>query len=83
MMHVLGGDCAPPAWVVDSTVAKQGKYTPFGALVLPPDQLAARAPSDCVIFPWNFADEIARRAEQYVEQGGRLWTLIPDVRRVA
>lgn len=83
MMHVLGDGCRAPLWVVDSTLAKQGKYTPAGSLVLPPEELAARMPSDCVIFPWNFAEEIARRAAQYVEQGGRLWSLIPDVQRVA
>lgn len=80
LLHVL--DVRGPQWVVDSTPAKQGKYTPSGALVLPPSALDERLPSDCVIFPWNFADEIAGKAQRYIDSGGRLWALMPDVRRL-
>lgn len=81
LLHVL--DVRGPLWVVDSTPAKQGKWTPCGSLVLPPIELERRMPPDCVIFPWNFAREIAGKAQPYVEAGGRLWTLIPRVERVA
>lgn len=80
LLHVL--DVAGPRWVVDSTPAKQGKWTPSGALVLPPDALDERVPGDCVVFPWNFADEIAGKAQRYVASGGRLWALMPNVRRL-
>lgn len=80
LFHVIGH---APGWVVDSTPAKQQRWTPYGAVVLPPGELARRMPADCVVTSWNWSSTIKDRAKDYIEAGGRLWTLIPQPERLA
>jgi SAM-dependent methyltransferase len=72
-----------PSFIVDSTPAKQGRFAPgIGVPIVHPVVLDERQPTHCVVFAWNFASEIAAKAQRYVDGGGALWVPMPAPARI-
>ena len=83
LLNVLGLGRDQVPWVADVSPHKQGWFIP-GTLqeVVRPDRLTEAQPRACLIFPWNIADEIARRNPLYLERGGRFFVAVPALREV-
>ncbi|MGD9703650.1 MAG: class I SAM-dependent methyltransferase [Acidimicrobiia bacterium] len=65
-------------YVVDRNPHKQGKLMPGCRLpIRPVEVLLDDRPDDVVLLSWNFAEEIARQQQAYVEQGGRFIVPVP------
>jgi methylation protein EvaC len=81
MIQYCGIDHSNLDYMIDDAPAKQNYFTPgshfeiFGSSILseknPPDYL--------LIFAWSFFDEIARKNETYLTNGGRMIVPLPEV----
>jgi C-methyltransferase C-terminal domain/Putative zinc binding domain/Methyltransferase domain len=66
--------------VADGSSQKQGKFLPgTGIPVIAPDALAAYAPDDVLILPWNIAAEIDPIVRGLVP-AARRWVAVPELR---
>ena len=75
--HCDGRDPTLIAFIVDSTPAKQGKWSPGAHIpIVSPHFFLDHYPKHCIILPWNFASEIAGKEHQFVSEGGKFW--VPD-----
>ena len=69
--------------VADVSLEKQKRYIPVnGIKIISPEELAAEAPTDVVIFPWNIKNEIAKYLQENLGKGVRLWSVIPSLQEV-
>lgn len=69
--------------IADRNPAKQGKLLPGSHVpVVSPEALAAAAPDDVVILPWNIAREIAAELHSLCAAGTRLWTIGSHIRQL-
>jgi hypothetical protein len=69
--------------IADRNPAKQGKLLPGSHVpVVSPEALAAAAPDDVMILPWNLAPEISAELRALCAAGTRIWTVSPHVRRL-
>ena len=60
------------SFVVDRSPHKQGHLMPGVHIpIVAADQLVARAPDECLLLAWNFADEILAQQAEYRRLGGR------------
>lgn len=81
LLNYFGVDGDLLDFVVDRSLAKQGKFTPG-------KQLEIRIPEAlehvdyAVLLAWNFADEIVRQQADFVSKGGKFILPLPDVRVV-
>jgi SAM-dependent methyltransferase len=76
----------PPdiAFVVDSNIHKQGRYTPGSHLpIRPPEAILDARPDYLLILPWNLRDEIMRNLAYIRDWGAAFVIPIPRVRVVA
>ena len=55
------------AYMVDSTPEKQGRFTPFGVPVVPPQRLVDDPVANVLIFPWNWEKEIGAKLPENVK----------------
>jgi SAM-dependent methyltransferase len=55
----------PLVYVVDETPDKQGKLTPHGIPIVPPEHLAVDPPDGVVILAWNYAREIREKLRAF------------------
>jgi SAM-dependent methyltransferase len=55
----------PLVYVVDETPDKQGKCTPHGIPIVPPEHLAVDPPDGVVILAWNYAREIREKLRAF------------------
>lgn len=68
--------------VVDGSEAKQGKFLPGSHVpVAAPTDLAAAAPDDVLVLPWNIAPEIGRLVGELVP-GATSWIAVPEMRKI-
>jgi hypothetical protein len=68
-------------YVVDDTLAKQGKLYPGLRLPIVSRDALIRSPTDyMVILAWNFYDEIKTSLSGYLAGGGRLVCPLPTLR---
>jgi C-methyltransferase C-terminal domain/Methyltransferase domain/Putative zinc binding domain len=59
------------AWIADDNPLKQGLYTPGdGIPVVSRDRLDASAERYCLLFAWNFAEDIMRHSRSFTDSGG-------------
>lgn len=67
-------------YTIDDAPAKSGKYMPGVRIpIVSPEQLTfAEQPDYLVILPWNWADDIKRRAREFGYRGSFV-TLIPQI----
>jgi len=83
LANTCGLDPSLVAFVVDRSPHKQGKLMPGVRIPIePPEVLAERNPSHCVIFAWNLVDEIVEQQTEYTRNGGRFIVPIPKPRIV-
>ncbi len=65
-------------YVVDRNTHKQGKLVPGCRLpIRPAEVLLDEMPDDVFLLAWNFAAEIARQQQAYLDRGGRFWSPVP------
>jgi hypothetical protein len=82
-LNAVGEAARRLASVVDASPEKQGKYLPGShVLVIPPDDLAAMAPDDVLILPWNLQDEISGLVAERA-RSAESWVAIPEMHRVS
>jgi hypothetical protein len=68
--------------VVDGSEAKQGTFLPGSHVpVAAPSTLAAAAPDDVLILPWNIAPEISGLVAGLVPDAS-CWIAIPEMREL-
>ena len=81
LANFFGIDNGAIDFVVDRSTHKQGRYMPGARIPIhPPSELALNKPEYCLLFAWNFADEILEQQREYRENGGRFIVPIPNVR---
>ncbi len=69
------------SYVVDDTLAKQGKLYPGLRLPIVSRNALIRSPTDyCLVLAWNFYDEIKTSLSGYLAGGGRLVCPLPTLR---
>ena len=70
--------------IADASSEKQHRFMPpDGIKVISPSELFAAAPTDIVIFPWNIKPEIASYLRLNLDDGVRLWCVIPFMHEVS
>lgn len=75
----VGADLLP--FVVDAAPSKQGKFLPGSRIpVLAPEALSRESADVAVVLPWNLISEIRSQLTDFTNNGGRLVTVIPDIR---
>ncbi len=83
LLHAVGASVRDVAFVVDRSPHKQGRYLPNTAIpILAPEELARRRPDYAIVFAWNFAEEVIRQRQDYLDAGGRFVIPVPEVRVV-
>lgn len=71
-------------FMVDDASAKWGYYTPGSHIeVRSREHLTANPPDYLLVFAWAYLNEIARKCKDYLDQGGKLLTPLPEVRQVS
>lgn len=66
-------------FVVDRSLAKQGKFTPGKQLEIRCPEALEHA-DYAVLLAWNFADEIVRQQADFVSRGGKFILPLPEVK---
>jgi len=70
-------------FIVDDNPIRHGTVSPgHGIPVHAPALLYERRPAIVVALAWRFADQIARRHERYLQEGGRFVVPLPDFRAI-
>ena len=70
-------------FIVDSTPQKQGRISPGSDIpIVPESELLKRMPDYCIIFSWNFCNEIIANNKAYTEAGGKFIIPIPEIKIV-
>jgi len=68
-------------YIVDRSPLKQGRYTPGLRIpVVPPERLLTDHPDYCLLFAWNFADEVLEQQSEYRRRGGKFIVPLPEVK---
>jgi hypothetical protein len=81
LLNFCGIDTHLIPYTVDKNPLKEGLYTPGAHLpVLPVSTLIERQPDYVLILAWNFAEEIIRQQQAYIDLGGRFIVPIPNPR---
>lgn len=77
----LGADLVE--YVVDMSPLRSGKYVPGVSIpIVTPDLFHAQPPDYAIMTAWNYEEEIVRKEQAYLAQGGRFIVPLPDVRIV-
>jgi methylation protein EvaC len=67
-------------FISDTTPTKQGKYSPGTHIpVLPYERFCERYPDYALLLAWNHAEEIVAKEQDFLRQGGRFITFVPNV----
>jgi hypothetical protein len=70
-------------YVVDRSPYKKGQFFPVGRLpIFAPERLTADMPDYALMLTWNFADEIVRQQQGYLDKGGTFIVPVPAPRLV-
>ena len=81
MIQYCGIDRRHLDYMIDDAPAKTGYYTPGSHLEIFPSSVLQGndAPDYVVVFAWSFFDEIRKRNQRYLENGGRMILPLPEV----
>lgn len=81
LLNYFGIGCDLIDFVVDRSLAKQGKFTPGTQLeIFSPSKLIDEKISHALLLSWNFADEIMGQQKDFIAQGGKFIIPIPKVK---
>lgn len=70
-------------YVTEKSYLKIGSYTPGGHIPIYPDsKLLEDMPDYSLLLAWNFADEIMKNNQEYIDRGGKFIIPIPSPRIV-
>jgi methylation protein EvaC len=85
IMNYCGIDKRYLDYVVDDAPAKQGYYTPGTHVPIKSwDHVKeAKFPDYAVLFAWAFTDEVIKKRQDYLQQGGKFIVPLPQVRIVS
>lgn len=69
-------------YIVDDAPAKTGAFTPGNHLEIRSSQIldSKNRPDYCVVFAWSFIDEIIRKKQTFLNNGGRFIVPLPAVK---
>jgi SAM-dependent methyltransferase len=72
-------------YVVDDAPAKQGFYTPGTHMPIKSWDYVkeTKFPDYVVLFAWAFTDEVIKKRQEYLEQGGKFIVPLPEVRVIS
>ncbi|MFH1654793.1 MAG: class I SAM-dependent methyltransferase [Pseudomonadota bacterium] len=72
-------------YVVDDAPAKQGFFTPGTHLPIKTWEHVTQSqmPDYIVLFAWAFADEVIKKRQDYLKQGGKFIVPLPEVRIIS
>jgi hypothetical protein len=72
------------SFIVDESPEKSGRFMPQGCIpIVSKSALRQSSITHIVIFPWNLADEIARKIMDELQEQVQVWCAIPNLRRIA
>ena len=81
LLNYCGIDGMLVDFIIDTTPAKQGLYTPGSHIpIYPPEKMRETPPDYVVLLAWNYADAIISREADFRERGGRFIVPVPEVR---
>lgn len=85
IMNYCGIDRRYLDYVVDDAPAKQGFYTPGTHVPIKSWDYVKKAkfPDYAVLFAWAFTDEVIKKRQDYLQQGGKFIIPLPEVRIVS
>jgi hypothetical protein len=67
-------------YILDTTPAKQGKYTPGQHIpIVSPDRFHEAYPDYAIMFSWNYKTEILAKEQDFLKKGGKFIIPIPEV----
>jgi SAM-dependent methyltransferase len=70
-------------FLADDNPLKQGLFAPKCHLpVLPSEELYSRRPDYVVILAWNYAEQIIKRHQRYIAEGGTFVVPLPELRLI-
>jgi hypothetical protein len=80
LLNYYGLDNHSIDYLIDSTPAKQGLYSP-GALIpiFPPSELNRRPPDFILLLAWNYKEAILRKEASLLERGVKFFVTTPKV----
>lgn len=69
-------------YMIDDAPAKSGFYTPGSHFKIHPSSILEQPdpPDYLLIFAWSFLDEIRKRNQKYLDNGGRMIVPLPEVK---
>ena len=68
-------------FISDTTPTKQGKFSPGTHIpVKPHEAFASRYPDYALLFAWNHGEEIIENERNFLQQGGKFISFVPEVR---
>ena len=84
IMNYCGIDRRYLEYVVDDAPSKQGFYTPGTHVPIRAWDYVKESgfPDYAVLFAWAFTDEVVRKRQDYIEQGGKFIIPLPEVKIV-
>lgn len=78
LLNFCGIDNSMLEFVIDTTKAKQGRYIPgTGLRIVPPQDVSLTDIDACVLLSWNYAQQIIRNNESFLQTGGKWIIPIP------
>lgn len=82
MIQYCGIDHSHLDYIIDDAPAKSGFYTPGSHFKIHPSSILDQPnpPDYLLIFAWSFLDEISKRNQKYLDNGGRMIVPLPDVK---
>jgi len=82
VMNYCGIDRRYLDYVVDDAPAKQGFYTPGTHVPIKSWDYVkeSKFPNYAVLFAWAFTDEVIRKRQDYLQQGGKFIIPLPEVK---
>jgi len=85
VMNYCGIDGRYLDYVVDDAPAKQGFYTPGTHVPIKSWDYVKQSkfPDYAVLFAWAFTDEVIKKRQDYLQQGGKFIIPLPEVRVVS
>ena len=84
-MNYCGIDSRYLDYVVDDAPAKQGFYTPGTHVPIKSWDYVkeTKIPDYAVLFAWAFTEEVIKKRQDYLQQGGKFIIPLPEVRVIS